>query len=203
MITENKNIKRYLSMAIFGKNKDNKEKKENEEIKAEPVKAPETPEPAAQPAPAPAAQPENAEPAARKFVTPEGFDFNRYFLAERRIVLENVSYETHAVQPSQTMQLGGRDTIVAQLVGQAGVKMTYNRTLQFEPEGPFTISVSFAVMLVFNPGTKNEHDWKTIDLATEFRKACPGLVTTMMSRTTLLVAEITSAAGGAPIIPLK
>lgn len=140
---------------------------------------------------------------ARKFETPEGFDFNRYFLAERRIVLENVSYEVHPAQPSTSMKLNGKDTIIAQIAGQAGVKVTYNRTLQFEPEGPFSLSVSFAVMLVFNPGTRDEVDWKTIDVANEFRKACPALVSSMMSRSTLLVAEITSASGGAPIIPMK
>lgn len=139
----------------------------------------------------------------KKYETPEGFDFNRYFLAERRIVLENVNYEVHPVQPNGAMKLNGKDTIIAQVAGQAGVKVTYNRTLQFDPEGPFSLSVSFAVMLVFNPGTRDEIDWKTIDVANEFRKACPALVTTMMSRATLLVAEITSASGGAPIIPLK
>ena len=181
-------------MPIFGKNKNNKnENAENEN-----------------PAVNNAAAEENevetqtvTSASTKKYETPEGFDFNRYFLAERRIVLENVSYEVHPVQPSQNMKLNGKDTIIAQIAGQAGVKVTYNRTLQFEPEGPFSLSVSFAVMLVFNPGTRDEIDWKTIDVANEFRKACPALVTTMMSRATLLVAEITSASGGAPIIPLK
>ena len=181
-------------MPIFGKNKNNKnENAENEN-----------------PAVNNAAAEENevetqtvTSASTKKYETPEGFDFNRYFLAERRIVLENVSYEVHPVQPSGQMKLNGKDTIIAQVAGQAGVKVTYNRTLQFEPEGPFSLSVSFAVMLVFNPGTRDEVDWKTIDVANEFRKACPALVTTMMSRATLLVAEITSASGGAPIIPLK
>ena len=181
-------------MPIFGKNKNNKnENAENEN-----------------PAVNNAAAEENevetqtvTSASTKKYETPEGFDFNRYFLAERRIVLENVNYEVHPVQPSGQMKLNGKDTIIAQIAGQAGVKVTYNRTLQFEPEGPFSLSVSFAVMLVFNPGTRDEVDWKTIDVANEFRKACPALVTTMMSRATLLVAEITSASGGAPIIPLK
>ncbi len=181
-------------MPIFGKNKNNKnENAENEN-----------------PAVNNAAAEENevetqtvTSASTKKYETPEGFDFNRYFLAERRIVLENVNYEVHPVQPSQNMKLNGKDTIIAQIAGQAGVKVTYNRILQFDPEGPFSLSVSFAVMLVFNPGTRDEVDWKTIDVANEFRKACPALVTTMMSRATLLVAEITSASGGAPIIPLK
>lgn len=170
-------------MAIFGnKNKD----KNNENEKTEKVE-----------------KVEKTEEAAAGKAEETAFDFNRYFLAERRIVLENVSYETHAVQPSGTLKLGAKDTIVAQLVGQAGVKVTYNRLMQFDPEGPFTISVSFAVMLVFNPGTRDEIDWKTVDVATEFRKACPGIVAAMMSRASLVVAQLTSAAGGIPIIPAK
>lgn len=178
-------------MPIFGKN-NKKNENENENPAVENTAAEETNEVDAQ-----------TVTSAKKYETPEGFDFNRYFLAERRIVLENVNYEVHPVQPSGQMKLNGKDTIIAQVAGQAGVKVTYNRTLQFEPEGPFSLSVSFAVMLVFNPGTRDEIDWKTIDVANEFRKACPALVTTMMSRATLLVAEITSASGNAPIIPLK
>ena len=170
-----------------------------------------TPEPASPADPAPfipaaAMEPSPSEPARDpvppkpRYHTPEGFNFNRYFLAERRIILENVSYET---QRSQTgnLRLNARDTIVAQLLGNAGVKVTYNRTLSFEPEGPFTLSVSFSVMLIFNPGTRGEIDWKTIDIAEEFKKNCPQLVQAMMTKSTLLVGEITNA-NGTPILPL-
>ncbi|MCR5681645.1 MAG: hypothetical protein K6G29_04260 [Clostridiales bacterium] len=141
------------------------------------------------------------QPQPSRFHTPEGFDFNRYFLAERRITLENVSYETQrpAVTSGQ-LRLAAKDTIVAQLLGNAGVKATYNRTLSFEPDGPFTVSVSFSVMLVFNPGTRGEIDWKTIDVAEEFKKNCPQLVQTMMTKSALLIAEITNA-NGTPILP--
>jgi hypothetical protein len=153
---------------------------------------------AAIPAPEAAEDPAPAKP---RYHTPDGFEFNRYFLAERHIMLENVSYETpQRVQPGQ-LRLNARDTIVAQLIGSAGVKITYNRTLSFDPEGPFTLSVSFSVMLVFNPGTRGEVDWKTIDMAEEFKKNCPQLVQAMMTKTTLLVAEITNA-NGAPILPI-
>lgn len=160
---------------------------------AEPVQAPQIP--VQNPAPTPAPAPERP-----RYHTPEGFDFNRYFLAERHIMLENVSYEVGRPQSGQ-LRLNARDTIVAQLVGNAGVKVTYNRALSFEPEGPFTLSVSFSVMLVFNPGTRGEVDWKTIDMAEEFKKNCPQLVQAMLTKTTLLVAEITNA-NGTPILPL-
>ena len=194
-------------MAIFGKNKNNDKNSEQEKNVPQTPAAAETPEvteiPEAAPA-APQVNPDITMTSASKYSTPEGFDFNRYFLAERRIVLENVSYETNRVQPQgNQLKLGVKDTILAQIIGQAGVKVTFNRTLRFEPEGPFTLSVSFAVMLVFNPGTRGEIDWHTIDVAEEFKKNCPQLVQAMMAKAALLVAEITAANGGAPIIPLK
>ena len=137
-----------------------------------------------------------------QYVTPEGFDFNRYFLAERRVVLDNVSYETFAAKPGQ-FHLGVQNTIIAQVMGQAGVKITFNRTLAFEPEGPFRLSVTFGVMLVFNPGTRGEVDWRTIDVANEFKKNCPGLVEVMASKAALIVAELTEAGTGSPIILKK
>ena len=136
------------------------------------------------------------------YETPENFDFNRYFLAERRVILDNVSYETERPTPGQ-INLNVKDTIVAQVMGQAGVKVTYNRTLSFEPQGPFRLSVTFGVMLVFNPGTRGEVDWHRVDVANEFKKNCPGLVDLMASKAALIVAELTNASGGNPIILRK
>ena len=196
-------------MPLFKRNADkNNDKEKDKEMTAQaPEKAPEAEKPAeAEPvvtaAEAPVPETPAAVPAPEKsrYQTPEGFEFNRYFLAERHIMLENVSYEVSRPQAGQ-LRLNARDTIVAQLVGNAGVKITYNRTLSFEPEGPFTLSVSFSVMLVFNPGTRGEVDWKTIDMAEEFKKNCPQLVQAMLTKTTLLVAEITNA-NGTPILPL-
>ena len=198
-------------MSIFGKKNNPKENEnKNEKNAAEEAKAAEAKEP---PAAAPAETPATAVPDATmtsvnpekpRYHTPEGFDFNRYFLAERRIVLDNVSYETSRPTPGTAQfKLGVKDTIVAQVIGQAGVKTTFNRTLRFDPDGPFVLSVSFAVMLVFNPGTRDEIDWRTIDLADEFKKNCPVLVQQMSAKAALVVAELTAQNGGVPIIPMK
>ena len=194
-------------MSIFGKKnnpKENENKNENnaaEEAKATPA-AEEKEEPIA--APIPDATMTSVNPEKPRYHTPEGFDFNRYFLAERRIVLDNVSYETTRPTPGTAQfKLGVKDTIVAQVMGQAGVKTTFNRTLRFAPDGPFVLSVSFAVMLVFNPGTRDEIDWHTIDLADEFKKNCPVLVQQMSAKAALVVAELTAQNGGVPIIPMK
>lgn len=190
-------------MAIFGKK--DKEKNNEKETPAVPANetAPKAEAPKAEATKVPEFTTDAEAPAQPKYQTPEGFDFNRYFLAERRMVLENVSYEIQRpANGAGQFKLGMKDTILAQLVGQAGVKITYNRSLRFEPEGPFTLSVSFGVMLVFNPGTRDEIDWKTIDVAEEFKKNCPQLVQQMAAKATLLVAEITNMNGN-PIIPLR
>ncbi len=206
-------------MPLFGRNKNNDKEKdknepaENRDAEKQEQNAPEEPQQPEIPdgtfghpidvhplisenSPAPTGE---QKPSLR---VPDNFDFNRYFLPERRIVLENVSYETQrpAIASGQ-LRLNVKDTIVAQLLGHTGVKVTYNRMLRFEPEGPFTLSVSFSVLLIFNPTTLTEVDWKTLDMAELFKRKCPGLTQAMITKTALLIAEITNA-NGTPILPV-
>lgn len=127
-------------------------------------------------------------------------NFDRYFLHDRRVFLDNISYET--VKPDsmqRELKLNCKDTILAQLTNQ-GVKINFNRALNFEPEGIYSLSVTFAVMLIFDPSTKDEVDWKKLDIAGEFKKSCPQLMSVLMSRASLLISQITSAAGQPPLI---
>ncbi len=151
---------------------------------------------------------ENAAPALHEDVKEEKtreINFGRHFLPVHPVKLANVSYETDTpkLENGAQVRLGVKDTVVAQVQAGRGVKVTFNRTLSFDPDGPFTLSVSFAVMLLFNPKTAGEVDWKAVDVATQFRQKCPALMQSMMSRAALLVAQITAADGGNPIVPLK
>ena len=128
-------------------------------------------------------------------------NFNEYFLRERKVFLENISYETVKTETqSHTRKLGCRDTVVAQLLLPTGVKFIFNRRLSFDPEALFTLSVSFGVFLRFDPNRYGEIDWKSVNLVAEFTRHCPAILADMTARTTLLVAQITSAAGATPII---
>lgn len=180
-------------MALFGK-RDDKDK-EKDITGGDGADIPATDE---------SAKPESPAPleSAQGYQTPDNFDFNRYFLAERRIVLDNINYETLRHVGGQ-LKMNVKDLIVAQVMGQTGVKVTYNRMLSFEPEALFRLSVTFGVLLVFNPGTRDEVDWHKIDVAAEFKKNCPQLIDIMASKATLLIAEITGSASGNPIILRK
>lgn len=128
-------------------------------------------------------------------------DFGRYFLHENQIFLDNVSYEMIKLEKaSGDVRLNCKDTIVAQLAENVGVKVTFNRTMSFDPEGMFFLSVTFGVMMRFNPVYMSEIEWKSVDLAGEFKANCPALLANLMSRTSLLVSEITSASGQMPIV---
>ena len=128
-------------------------------------------------------------------------NFNEYFLKDRKIHLENINYETVKSEPSEAMRrLGCRDTIVAQLIGERGVKIIFNRRLNFEPEALFTLSVSFGVFLRFDPTRYGEVNWKEVNIVKQFTSDCPALVSELNARTTMLVAHITSASGGVPIV---
>ena len=128
-------------------------------------------------------------------------NFNEYFLRERKVFLENISYETVKTEnKAPTRKLGCRDTVVAQLLLPTGVKFIFNRRLSFDPEALFTLSVSFGVFFRFDPAKYDEIDWKSVNLVGEFTRHCPAILADMTARTTLLVAQITSAAGATPII---
>ena len=127
-------------------------------------------------------------------------NFDKYFLPEKKIFLENISYETVRMDAVPgSMKLECKDTIVAQLMENA-VKINFNRAVNFEPEGIFSLSVTFSTVLVFDPGKKGEVDWKNTDIAGEFKKGCPQILSALMSRTSLMIAQITAAQGQNPLI---
>lgn len=128
-------------------------------------------------------------------------DFNRYFHPEQQIFLENINYE-HGKPARGKMKMNCKDTIVARLTEPMGAKFTFNRAISFEPDGPFYLSVSFSVIMRFREETHGELDWKTVDLAGEFREHGGITLHNLASRASLLIAEITSASGQTPIITL-
>ncbi len=127
-------------------------------------------------------------------------NFNQYFLKEKNLFLENINYETVKSDKKAMMRLGCRDTVVAQLIGDRGVKVIFNRRLAFEPEALFTLSVSFGVFLRFDPSRVGEVNWHEVNIVNEFTKANPAIMSELNARTTLLVSQITSSAGGVPIV---
>ncbi len=128
-------------------------------------------------------------------------DFLAYFQPQHQFYLDNISYETiKKERPPEAMKLNVKDTIVAQLIDGFGVRITFNRALNFEPENLFVLSVTYGVILTFNPALRDTVDWKNTDIASEFKRGGGTVLTNLSARTSLLVSQITSSAGQTPII---
>ena len=129
-------------------------------------------------------------------------EFYKYFLPSNKTNLENISYElieSNPPQKGEQVKLNCKDTIVAKLTPK-GVKINLNRKVDFEPERIFVISVTFSVFLPFRDGAENEMDWKTVDVAGEFRRAGGPVLTSLMSKASLMIGQITAASGQNPLI---
>ncbi len=128
-------------------------------------------------------------------------EFLKYFGPATKPVLDNIRYETCKMDVNglTQMKMNCRDTVLAQLL-PGGVKINFNREVKFDPEGPFDLSVTFTTVLPFNTEFSHEIDWKSVDIAGEFRRSRHPMLSVMMGRASLLIGEITSASGNNPLI---
>ena len=80
------------------------------------------------------------------------------------------------------------------------VNLIVRRTVRFDPQEIFELIISFGVVLKIKKEKQVEYDWNSINLADEFQMNGNFVLDNIMSRISLLVAEITSSFGQNPII---
>lgn len=128
-------------------------------------------------------------------------NLQEYFKPEQEIFLDTISYrriENSGNELEQEVALLCQDNIKAS-VNDEGVRIIVTRSLVFEPEKIFVLSVSFGAELKFN-NRKSEQDWMKINLAEEFMQNGDFVTTQLMSRISLLIGQITSSFGQQPLI---
>lgn len=128
-------------------------------------------------------------------------NLQEYFKPEQEIFLDTINYrriENSGNELEQEVALLCQDNIKASVNGE-GVRIIVTRSLVFEPEKIFVLSVSFGAELKFN-NRKSEQDWMKINLAEEFMQNGDFVTTQLMSRISLLIGQITSSFGQQPLI---
>ena len=128
-------------------------------------------------------------------------NLQEYFKPEQEMFLDTINYKRIESQESdveEKLTLLCQDNVKVS-VDEEKVRIIITRSLIFYPEELFALSVSFGADLKFNE-RKSEHDWMNINLADEFRKNGDFVTIQLMSRITLLIAEITSSFGQQPLI---
>ena len=124
-----------------------------------------------------------------------------YFRPKQEIFLDTVSYKRIE---NLNEGLGKEFALLCQdnvkvSVNEEGVRIIITRSLAFDPEKIFALSVSFGMDLKFNE-RKDEHDWQNVNLAEEFRENGDFVTAQLMSRISLLIGQITSSFGQQPLI---
>ncbi len=123
-----------------------------------------------------------------------------YFEEIQEFYLDKVTYNRIETKNRlQSYRVNCTDRIDVDLQEQQ-VKITVERTLALEPREMFDLSVSYGAVLKFKEDKKDEHDWENINLAEEFQKNGEFVLGNLMSRMSLLIAEITASFGQTPII---
>ena len=128
-------------------------------------------------------------------------NLQEYFKPEQEIFLDTINYrriENSGNELEQEVALLCQDNIKAS-VNDEGVRIIVTRSLVFESEKIFVLSVSFGDELKFN-NRKSEQDWMKINLAEEFMQNGDFVTTQLMSRISLLIGQITSSFGQQPLI---
>ena len=124
-----------------------------------------------------------------------------YFLPEQEFYLHKIVYDRlDSVTSEKMVPLNCADNVNVEVSSNSGVKIIVTRSLYFEPEEIFRLSVAFGANLKFEPQKANEYNWHELNLAEEFRDNGDFVIANLMSRITLLIAQITSSFGQQPLI---
>ena len=128
-------------------------------------------------------------------------NLSEYFLPEQEFYLHKIVYDRIENTTSKAeFSLNCADNINVEINDKNRVRIILTRSLTFEPEEMFKLSVAFGTELKFEPQKVNEYNWNEINLAEEFRDNGKFVTDNLMSRITLLIAQITSSFGQQPLI---
>lgn len=123
-----------------------------------------------------------------------------YFENEQEFYLDKVLYNRIDKKlQEEEHSLNCFDNIEVKVSGDV-VKVTVMRSLKFEPEEIFELSVSYGAILKIKKEKEMDYNWNQIDLAEEFRMNGQFVLGNLMNRMSLLIAEITSSFGQVPLI---
>ena len=128
-------------------------------------------------------------------------NLHEYFLPEQEYYLNEILYKR--IECNNVLENGTaicEDSISTNINESHELNILVTRKFYFEPEQIFKIEISFGADLKFNPEKENEYDWKTIDLSQEVREHGEFVLSNLMSRISLLYAQITSSYGQQPLI---
>ena len=128
-------------------------------------------------------------------------NLKEYFSDSYNLFLDEINYKKlNNPQNGVMLELKCNDQIEAKMDDARNVSVWVRRTLKFDTDEVFFLKVSFGAILALNEKKKDEYDWTKIDLAREFKENGGFVTNNLMSRISLLIAQITASVGQQPLI---
>lgn len=127
----------------------------------------------------------------------------QYFKNENQIYLKGINFERLDMIPQPAngeITLNCTDNIVATVKDTEGVELVLTRKLSLVPKQIFELEISFGADLQFDEEKAKEINWREINLADEFRDNGNFVLSNILSRISLLIAQITSSFGQPPLV---
>lgn len=128
-------------------------------------------------------------------------DFDKYFSSNQEICLKNIDYKLiDDICESETVTLACVDELVLEATTEERVSFELTRHLKFEPNSLYSLSITYGFSLLFNQEFKKEIDWSNVDMTRELIDSKGLCLGNIISRISLLIAQITSTSGQMPIV---
>lgn len=127
-------------------------------------------------------------------------NFDQYLKTDFKFAMESLSYKQLPPAPANTqMALTCRDLLEAKTELDK-LMLRFTRSMKFEPESLYELSVTYTAVANINVQGLSAVDWDNIDLSAEIRNGHCTLLSNLVSRTSMMIAQITSANGQVPVI---
>lgn len=128
-------------------------------------------------------------------------DFSKVFKSSYKLYLDSISYQSIPASPEVVrINVKLKDEVLFSLQDDSALKMTVRRSLIFDPDVVYNLSVAYAVVFDFKDGLdfdKTSVNWEEIlQDVPEYQ----GIIDALMCRISLLIAQISSSGGQNPLV---
>lgn len=128
-------------------------------------------------------------------------NINDYFENDYEFYLDKVDY-THKQKTSDTTEysLNCYDKLETKELSENRLQVSVTRSLVFDPDDLYTLSVTYVVVLKFKSGKKDELKSLSNDLSKDLINYGQFFLSNIMARMSMLISEITASYGQPPVV---
>ena len=123
-------------------------------------------------------------------------DLKKAFEQNKKYRLIEMKYETIPADEDEEYELNCCDDIQAEFIDDNIIEIVFTRRMSFSPEGIFKIEVKLGELLVVKDSVNIDLD----ELKKEIIDNEEGEISNLVSRASLMIAQVTSSCGKQPVI---